>query len=110
VRRLEKVTLVPAPVGSFASVWTVPANHKYELVQASPSCFGGAATTFYIARQIGAAVFFTDHIALAAGVFDGTRQYHDLLFNEGDQLLAGFIGAGAGGEAAVFDYVDVAFV
>lgn len=98
---------MPVPVGSFATVWTVPASHKYELVQASPSCFGGAATVFYIARKIGAAIFFTDHVALAAGTFDGTRQYHDLLFNEGDSLLAGFIGGAAGGEAAVFDYVDV---
>jgi len=105
---MKYATLAPAPVGSFGAIVTVPGGRKFEVLQVSPSTFGGAATTFYVARTLGGATFFTDHVAMAAGTFDATRQYHDLVLEAGDVLLVGFIGAGAGGEAAVVDYVDVA--
>lgn len=108
-RRLERAQGAVA-VGTFTSFLTAPASHKYEVVQVSPSCFGGAATTLYVARSIsGVGTFFTDHLSIDAGEFDHTRSYNALVLYAGDTLLLGFIGGAAGGESAAVDYVDVTF-
>lgn len=106
---MERVLHVHNALNAFQTVFTVPAGHKYEVLQCSPSNGAAAARTWYMARDLGGGVIpFTDHVAIPAGDLDATRRYESLVFYAGDKLLATFNGAGAAtGLATVVDYVDV---
>ena len=95
------------PAGTSVDVFTVPADHKYEVITIGFAATTSAAYAANVLAQYGGTFWPQDRVVVAACGFYTARNYNALVFDAGE-ILTIFASAGAvGGLGVTVHYVDV---
>lgn len=106
-RTAERI-IIATPTGTLTTALTVPAGHKYEMVDWSAGAFGNAGAVYVTETD---AVFsglqFLDEAPLAAGQFAVHHDWSCGVLYEGDLLQVLWLGGAATTAVFVISYIDV---